>query len=1010
MTANLFSSQNRSFVTGILTCLLIALCSLAPWSHAELALTDQLSTTERTWLDQHDSISVAFDGDFPPYSFINDNGDLEGYALDVFKLLSEQTGLKLNIHPEQQWHKLYDLARSTGDNSTPIDVVATMVDREQRQEWFRFTAPYIYKSLVIIDRNEDSRITHRQDIAGKTVALVRDYQYAADVIAEFPSTKPLYVDTLLDALNAVSVGDADAAITFLGAGHFYRSKYLLTNLKYAAVYDKESANESIAVRKSAPQLVGILQKALNQIPEAKLHALRSKWLPVDYMENLIEIPLTAAERQWIKENRNIRLGIDPEFAPFEFLHQGQYQGMTSDYIRLLNQRLNLNMQVVPNINWKEAIARAERGDIDVLPAVGVTRERKSFLNYTRPYLNFHHVIVTRNDTPFVADLSDVDHSPIAVQANSSHHGFLREQTDVNFSLFATQQEALLAVSGGQASAFVGNVASATYWIRKLNLNNLKIAAPVSGDVQSLHFAIRKDWPQLQSILQKGLDSISARQRKLISEKWLSVDYDPIVDYTLAWKIGGSFSILIALVFGWNLLLNRQVRLRTSQLNYAANYNQLSGLPNRALTMDRLEQMIADAQRNNTKIALLSVDIDDFKKINDGFDHRTGDTLIKAVSRRLQRNLQETDNLGHLGADHFLVVQNSIDDASDAAMLSEKLIASLNQSFDITGNELTISASIGVSIYPDDGLSPEDLLKHANAAKHHSKNRNQGNYTFYTKNLIQNVSRRLELDRHMRGALERCEFEVYYQPKVEARSRTIVSFEALMRWNNPDLGVVSPVEFIPVAEKNGIIEEMGAFAIEEAFAQLTLWRERYNRQLSMAINLSPVQFRADDLLPKIESTLLKHGLSGRHVEFEITEGVLLSEYPDVGEKLNRLESLGVRLSMDDFGTGYSSMSYLRKYRFDSLKIDGEFINDLVRDESDQKLVAATIAMAHGLGMTVVAERIETEEQYQWLADANCDYLQGWLFSKADSAPAITKLLDQHFSQTIEGEITETADIS
>lgn len=957
-----------------------------------------LLPAEKSWLNEHPEVTVAFDGNFPPYSFLNDEGEMEGFAIDVFRLISEQTGFSLRIHPEHVWEQLYDTATGSPDSAADapdIDAVATMVDRQQRQQWFHFSSPYIYKSLVIIDRDEDDRIKQRQDIVGKTVALVKNYQSIEQILAEFPSVKPLYVDSMLDALNAVSVGDADATISFLGAGHYYRNKYLLTNLKYAAVYDKQSSNESIAIRKGAPELRGIIQKALDAIPEGRWQALRAKWLPVDYMENLVEINLTNEEQVWIKDHRDIRLGIDPEFAPFEFIEDDQYQGMVADYIKLLNQRLNLNMAVVKDITWKEAVRRVEQGEIDVLPAVGITAERQTFLHFTAPYLQFHRVIVTREDAPFVAGLSDIDHLAVAVQMNSSHHGYLREQAHSNLALFQTQQESLLAVSGGQVDAFVGNVASASYWIRRLNLANLKIAAPVSTDVQSLHFAVRKDWPELNSILQKGLDSISPRQQKLISEKWLSVNYDPVVDYSLVWKIIAAFSLLVGIVFIWNVMLNRQVRLHTAQLDYSANYDQLSGLPNRFLIMDRLQQILSDAQRNHGKVALLSIDIDDFKKVNDGFDHKTGDRLIHDFSQRLQSNLQQSDSIGHLGADHFLVIQNHISEVSDAALLSEKLLDCLNQSFTIAGNEITISASLGISVFPEDGDTVEELLKHANAATHHSKNRVQGTYTFYTKNLIQNISRRLDLDRHMRGALERNEFTVYFQPKVEAKTRRIVSFEALVRWSNAELGVVSPVEFIPIAEKNGLIEPLGGFVIEQSMAQLSTWQQRYNSPLAMAINLSPVQFRSSDLIPQVESALLKNDLSGRDIEFEITEGVLLADYPDVEEILKRLESLGVSLSMDDFGTGYSSMSYLRKYKFDLLKIDGEFINDIVRDDSDQKLVTATIAMAHGLGMKVVAERIETEDQCLWLTNANCDYLQGWLFSKASSAEDITQLLDTHF---------------
>ncbi len=952
----------------------------------------KLTTAEQRWLDSHPKISIAYDGFFPPYSFLNDDGQLEGFSIDLMKLISEKTGITLEVHPEYEWKKLYPTAQQH-----QIDAVATMVERGNRHQWFAFTKPYIFKSLVVVTREEDTNIIQREDIADKTVALVKGYQYEQKILAEFPSITPFHVDTMLDALNAVSVGKADAAITFLGAGHYYRNKYILTNLKYAAVYDKRSSNESIAVRNDWPELAAIFNKTLESISEAELQRLRTKWLPVDYMEDLVEIDLTEAEKQWINKHPTIRLGVDPEFAPFEFIRDGRYQGMASDYIRLLNQRLNLNMEVVHGLTWNEVIDSAKRGDIDVLPSVGMTAERAQYLTYTDSYLSFHRVIVTRDDAPFVAGMQDLGNLSVAVQKNSSHHGYVTENTDIAPILYDTLQESLLAVSGGEADAFVGNVASATYWIRKLSLTNLKIAAPVSTDVQSLHIAVRKDWPELISILQKGLNSISPRQRKLISEKWLSVEYDTAMDYTLLWKTILGFSIVVVAVLLWNLMLNRKVHLRTSQLAYSANYDQLTDLPNRFLILDRLTQRINDARRDHDKVALISIDIDDFKKINDALGHQVGDAILKEFSNRLKTSLQDDQHIGRLGGDQFLVIKSHFNDASDSAGLAELIIACTDKIFSTPAHDVSLSASLGISLFPDDGDTAEILLKHADTANHHAKEQMQGRYAFYTESLIRKVSRKLELERHIHGALERNELEVYFQPKVQPKTRKVVSFEALLRWKNYELGTVSPVEFIPIAEKSGRIEEIGIFVLKEALAALSFWQTRYDAKFSMAINLSPVQFRSNDLIPTIESFILHHNLESKTVEFEITEGVLLSGYPNIEDKLHKLAALGVSLTMDDFGTGYSSLSYLRKYKFNTLKIDREFIIDLPTEEADRKLVSAIIAMAHEMGMTVVAEGVETEAQNTILVEQHCDLLQGWLFSKAIPYSEITELLDTQYER-------------
>ena len=984
--------MKRLFVRVLLTFSCICLFPLSVGATAKAEQQPDLSLKEREWLALHPDIRLAFDGDFPPYSFLNDNGEIEGFSVDVFRLIEKRLGISFELYPENAWKPLYTAAKDK-----KADVVATMVERGDRQEWFNFTSPYVFKSLVVIARADDDRFHHRNDIAGKRLALVKSYQYVGKILEDFPSVIPHYVDNMLDALNAVSVGDADAAITFLGAGHYYRNKYLLSNLKYAAIYDKRNSNEHIAVRKDWPELASILDKALASISEQEMQELRDHWLPAEYSENLLEINLTAKEREWIRQHPDIRLGVDPEFAPFEYLDQGRYQGMASDYVKVLNQRLQLNMTVVPGLDWNGVMEGAIQGEIDVLPAVGRTAEREAFLSYTKPYLSFHRVIVTRAEAPFISSLNDLSRQQIAVQANTSHHGYLKENTDIRPVLYESLQDSLLAVSGNEVDAFIGNVASITYWIRKLNLTNLKIAAPVSREVQSLHFAVRDDWPELVDILQKGLDSISDRQRKAISEKWLSVEYEAQVDYRLIWQVAGGFTLLLMLAMLWNFSLNRKVQQRTSELTYSASYDQLTDLPNRLTIMDRLQQAINDARRRQEKVALLSIDLDDFKSINDAFGHRTGDAVLMELVTRLRTSIGSSDVAGRLGGDQFLVVLQHLSYLSDAVRVAEQILTRLNSEFYTSRREVSLSASIGISVFPEDGEDPETLLKHADAATHFCKEKARGGFSFYSGDLAQQAERRLEVEQHMRGALERNEFQVFFQTKVDAKSRQVVSFEALLRWFNDELGPVSPVEFIPVAEKNGLIEPIGMFVLETALKYLAQWQKRFDPKLTMAVNLSPVQFRSREFIPQVLAVINEAGVAYQALEFEITEGVLMSDSPDIERKLTQLEAMGVTLSMDDFGTGYSSMNYLRKFNFDQLKIDREFIADLTEDESDRKLVAATIAMAHELGMTVVAEGVETEEQSSILASQHCDILQGWLFSKPEAPEKVSAYLEQLYQQ-------------
>ena len=950
-----------------------------------LAENIALTEAEQAWLNEHNSVKVGYDAHFPPYSFLNDNNQLEGLAVDVFDLLGRKLGTQFNAIPSSSWAELYDAAENR-----QVDLVATMVDRPERHESFNFTKAYITKSLVIIAKGEDQTINEPKHLANKRVALVKGYQYVQPILEAYPSIVPVFVDTMLEGLTAVSTGKADATITFLGAGHYYRTKYLFSNLRYAAIYDKSNAPESIAVRRDWAILTNILNKALLSISEAEMHHLRSKWLPKDYKDLLIDIQLTENEKQWIEAHPVIRLGVDPEFSPFEYIDDERYLGMASDYVRLLNQRLRLNLTVEQNLAWDEAVEKAKVKEIDVLPAVGVTEDRKQFLIYTQPYLNFQRVIITRSDKPFILGLDDLVKERIAVQKNSSHHGFLLENSSIMPLEFETLQDTLLAVSGGKADALVGNVASATYWIRQLNLTNLKVAAPVSNDVQSLHFAVRNDWPELVSIINKGLDTISEETQREISEKWLNLEYRAGVDYDLIIKLVGGFTSILITILLWNFTLNRRVKERTAQLVQHAYYDQLTQFPNRFLIQDRINQVIAEAKLQEQKIAVLSIDLDDFKKVNDVFGHPIGDRILKTIAKRIKNAVAETHIIGRLGGDQFIVVMSHLNEASQAASFATLLLHCIREVVKVERNEFNLSASVGIALYPDDGNSAESLLKNADSATHHAKSIGHGSYAYYTEKLQQRVERKLKLEEQMRGALARNEFYVMYQPKVDARTNRIVSLEALARWHNGELGEVSPAEFIPVAENNGLIEPIGIFVLHSALQSLAEWNKARKDKLDIAVNFSPRQFRSEKLYEQIVHALNTHHVSSERLEIEITEGVLMKGDSVSDLLLKKIEQLGVRLAMDDFGTGYSSLSYLRHYNFDVLKIDREFIQELEVKEADRKLVSATIAMAHNLDMVVVAEGVESELQAQILTQLGCDLLQGWFFGKAISFDQVADL--------------------
>lgn len=423
----------------------------------------------------------------------------------------------------------------------------------------------------------------------------------------------------------------------------------------------------------------------------------------------------------------------------------------------------------------------------------------------------------------------------------------------------------------------------------------------------------------------------------------------------------------------------------------AHFDSLTDLPNRFLALDRLTQLVNEANRTNTHVAVLFLDLDDFKKVNDTMGHEVGDRLLIEAAARLKETVRSGDTVGRLGGDEFIVLLGSIKDATDARTVAESLLERFRDPFDLDGRELVLTASVGISIYPNDGEQPDQLLRNADAAMYQSKDEGRNTYHFYTEAMNEGVARRLLLEEQLRGALERGEFQIHYQPQVNIVSRQIIGAEALLRWSNPALGNVSPVEFIPIAEQTGFIVPIGQYVLSEALKAAKQWNTDRARLLSIAINISPRQFRDPNLVSFIEGVLCELDVSPNVLELEITEGVLMSGHAYIDEALSKLNDLGITISMDDFGTGYSSLSYLRSYPFDILKIDRSFINDITVDSADQELVNATIAMAHGLGLKVVAEGVETEAQLELLAKRKCDIAQGYLFSKPVSKIELEALL-------------------
>ena len=425
--------------------------------------------------------------------------------------------------------------------------------------------------------------------------------------------------------------------------------------------------------------------------------------------------------------------------------------------------------------------------------------------------------------------------------------------------------------------------------------------------------------------------------------------------------------------------------------YQANYDSLTGLPNRSLFQDRLNQSLANMARADRNLGLLFIDLDGFKLVNDTLGHDIGDLLLKEAAKRLGTCVRTGDTVARLGGDEFTIIMPNLDDARNAPLVAQRVLDALAKPFLLSGHEAFVSASIGITIFPDDANDAQDLLKNADAAMYRAKEQGKANYQFFTADMNEEVKERMIIKNGLIKALENDEFILHYQPKLDLHTNRVVGSEALMRWESPSLGMVRPDQFIPILEETGMVVEVGEWAIHTACRQHMDWIRKGLPPITIAVNLSARQLREPGFVDIVKRALKKNGLAPSAIEIEITESMLMSDAPNIVASLQKLHDFGVHISMDDFGTGYSSLSYLKRFPIDTIKIDRSFVNDIDTSIDDAEIIHTIINMGQTLNRKVIAEGVETQEQLDILKQYNCDEIQGYFFSRPLAADDFTAFI-------------------
>jgi diguanylate cyclase (GGDEF)-like protein len=693
----------------------------------------------------------------------------------------------------------------------------------------------------------------------------------------------------------------------------------------------------------------------------------------------VQIPLTPNEKNWIKNHDPIRVAVKSGWMPIEFQLENQlHRGYTIDFLQKIANLYRINFEIVDySIN-------IDSSNADIISSIsGQNVSNKNFKLLSQPFLIIPNAIYINKNHPktFNANsLEDLKKASVAVY----NKGILPKTLKNNFPNLKLvtvdiADEAFDYLKTGAIDAYVGNEFVVDYHIdaHHLSFVNKTGLTPFTSQIT---MAVRDDQPELTSIMEKATSIIGQNNQELMKQwRFEKGNLEIILEI---------ISVLIFLSFAtgairyYKLKNNAAKALNENQKKiwHQANFDYLTDLPNRNLLQNSLKHSIARADGNKSKVALIFIDLDNFKHINDNSGHSKGDELLKASAIRIAQCVKMEDITARLGGDEFMIIVSDFEDELSIESICQKILNSIQLPFEIGDESFFISASIGVTIFPDHSTDPEELMSYADQAMYESKKLGRNRYHFFNQSLKIKIANKISMINDLRSAILNHQFELYYQPIIKMNDSTRIKAEALIRWNHPQKGIISPFDFIPLAEETGLIIELGDWIFDQATDDLKIIRNKTRSNFHLSINVSPVQFLKSESLTSLVSLVNKKNIAGECICLEITEGLLLEPNPSVINTIKSLSEIGIKFSIDDFGTGYSALAYLQKFKIDYLKIDKSFIQNLEKNNFDEALCGFIIQMAHKLGINLIAEGVEELKQEQILNALGCDYVQGYLYGK------------------------------
>lgn len=845
----------------------------------------ELSESERRWIQAHPYVIFTGDPNWLPYEAFDSNGEYIGIVSEHLKLISKSSGIDFVMSPSKTWTESTNKAKSG-----LVDVLSETDDSDLRSHLI-FTKSYLSNPIVIAMRNTENYVESITRIEDKRIALIRDYGYASKIKKKYETIDFVTVDDIQNGLIAVSTGEVDALLCTLALCSYTIAELGLNNVRIVGKTEFDT-KLAFGVQKQLPELVSILNQAIDKISAGQQQIILDAWIKEKY------VPKTDYTLAYLVVAVAIVL-----LSIFAFWN------------RRLSHEISLRIAMERDLNSAEEVLR----------------------------LSHQRLLLHREQTPLAVIEWNVNFQVIYWnKAAEKIFGFAKEE-----ALGRHPTETIVPESAREAVD--------TIWQDLLQKK---------GGERSTNENITKDG---RTIMCEWYNTTLVDQRGKV------IGIASLVDDVTERKLSEEMI--------WN----------------QANFDTLTGLPNRHMFHDRLAQEIAKSNRANLPLALLLIDLDEFKEVNDTLGHDAGDQLLKETGQRIVACVRDSDTVARLGGDEFTIILPALHGKNKVDDIATKIIKRLSEKYIINQESIHISGSIGITLYPYDTTDIDILVKNADQAMYAAKKRGRNCFSYFTQSLQDAAQNRLRLSNDLRNALKTNQFEVYFQPIVDLATDRIYKAEALLRWHHPERGMVSPLDFIPIAEDTGLINQIGNWVFKESAQWVNIWKKQYIGDFQITVNMSPIQFRSENSSFKSEwlKYLREIDLTGRNIVIEITEGFLLNVESETTDILLWLRDMGIQVAIDDFGTGYSSLSYLKKFDIDYLKIDQSFVRNLEKDKNDIALSEAIIVMAHKLGLKVIAEGVETEVQKQMLMDAGCDYAQGFLYSAPVPAVEFEALLQaQH----------------